>query len=67
MLHLSLNIPLEDKGDEKEEASQHVAKVNDSEEDAIRFGDLAWCIILTVDDEMMKMMPRKKKSLKNRV
>ena len=60
----STNIPLADKDDEKEEDSQHVAEVNDS---ANRFGYLAWCIILAVDDEMMKMMPRIKKSLKNRV
>ena len=52
VFYLGPNIPLADEDDEEEESSQHVATVNDSEEDANRFVILAWLTIMMVDDEI---------------
>ena len=50
--YLGPSIPLADEDDEQEESSQHVAAVNDSEEDTNRFVSLAWLTIVMVDDEV---------------
>ena len=52
VFYLGPNIPLADEDDEQEESSQHVAAVNDSEEDANGFVSLAWLTIVVVDDEV---------------
>ena len=52
VFYLGENIPLADEDDEQEESSQHVAAVNDSEEDTNRFVSLAWLTIVMVDDEV---------------
>ena len=52
VFYLGPNIPLADEDDEEEESSQHVAAVNDSEEDANGFVSLAWLTIVVVDDEV---------------
>ena len=52
VFYLGPNIPLADEDDEQEESSQHVAAVNDSEEDANRIVSLAWVTIVVVDDEV---------------
>ena len=52
MLDFDPDISLADEDDEHEEAPQHVAAVNDSEEDLNRFDGLASLTIVVVDDEM---------------
>ena len=52
MFNLGQDIPLADENDEHEEASQHVAAVDNSEEDLNRLDILTRFSIVVVDDEM---------------
>ena len=52
MFHLLPDVLLADKDDEKEESSQHVAEVSESEEDLKTSDGLTGFPIMLVEDEM---------------